>query len=469
MRTICIINQKGGVGKTTTTVNLGAGLSRKNRRVLLLDLDPQGSVATSFNDSSHKNMYDFLIDNADIRECIRSLGTNFDMVTSNDSLVSAEAQIQKIDNKEILLRKKINDFKEVFMKYDYILIDCPPSKGILTQNGILAGSEAIIPTTCDYLSYHSTKEIIDFINHMAEKYDHDITVSKIVPTLFDLRCADSNEVLCQMKNDFYEIVADPIRSNSKIKEAPKYGQSIFKYAKLSNGAEDYQRLVNQVIYDERRFKITPKENADEEVDSECDSPGRKIIEDSKSAVSKAAAKASMKLKSKSKDGKNKRKVAKEKKSKTDDSDKGDSNIKSKVKTRSEAKAKTKSEAKAKTKSEAKAKTKSEAKAKTKSEAKAKTKSGAKAKTKSGAKAKIKSDKQSETTDQTSLSASTSQSKTKLSKLAEKSMIKKLSKKNKTSSKGLTTKPKSKNKTTRIKKYKLQKTSKGAIMAQFGGF
>lgn len=311
MRKICIINQKGGVGKTTTTVNLGAGLSRKNRKVLLIDLDPQGHISTCFNDTSEKDMYDFLIENADIRECIKPLGTNFDMITCKESLTSAEIQIQQMPNKEIFLKKKLNDANDTIKKYDYVLIDCPPSIGLLAQNGILASTEAIIPTTCDYLGYKSTKAIIGFIEHLGEKYDHDITVTKIVPSIFDPRCTESNEILMHIMNDFYEKVADPIRSASKIKEAPKCGQSIFKYAKTSTGAEDYQRLVNSVIFDERKYKIDDRIELEENIDDTEELVVERIVPKATTSV-RATAKASMRSKSTSKKKTNKKKTTKEK-------------------------------------------------------------------------------------------------------------------------------------------------------------
>jgi len=296
MRKICIINQKGGVGKTTTTVNLGAGLSRKNRKVLLIDLDPQGHISTCFNDQSEKDMYDFLIENADIRECIKPLGTNFDMITCKESLVSAEIQIQQMPNKEIFLKQKLNNAKDTINKYDYVLIDCPPSIGLLAQNGILASTEAIIPTTCDYLGYKSTKTIIGFIEHLGEKYDHDINVTKIVPGMFDPRCTESNEILMHIMNDYYEKVADPIRSASKIKEAPKCGQSIFKFAKSSTGAEDYQRLVNSVIFDERKYKINERDELEEEIYDTEELVVERVVTKA-TTKARATAKASMRRKS----------------------------------------------------------------------------------------------------------------------------------------------------------------------------
>ncbi|MBT4541096.1 ParA family protein [Candidatus Woesearchaeota archaeon] len=312
MRKICIINQKGGVGKTTTTVNLGAGLSRKNRRVLLIDLDPQGHISTCFNDQSHKDMYDFLIENAHISECIKSLGTNFDMITSKESLTSAEVQIHQMDNKEGLLKRKLNEFNDIIKKYDYILIDCPPSIGILAQNGILASTEAIIPTTCDYLGYSSTKTMIGFIEHLGEKYDHDISVTKIVPSMFDSRCQESNDILMHVMNDYYEKVADPIRNTSKIKEAPKCGQSIFKYAKTSSGAEDYQRLVNSVIYDERKYKIEDRAELEEAVDDTEEYIEERIVPKA-TAKARATAKASMRTKvKKAKKKKGSKKIVKKK-------------------------------------------------------------------------------------------------------------------------------------------------------------
>ena len=289
MRKICVINQKGGVGKTTTTINLGAGLSRKNRRVLLIDLDPQGNIATSLGDAPQKNVYDFLIDNADIRECTRNLGQNFDIVTSNESLTRAEAEILMMQNKETLLKRKLNEGAEA-LNYDYILIDCPPSIGVLTQNAILACGEAIIPVSCDFLGYTGLKSIVSLINFMCERYDHDITVSKIIPTMYDLRSNVSKQTLVEIKNDFYEIVSDPIRVNSKLREAPKHKQSIFRFAKNSRGSKDYTRLCNQIMYDERRFKIRDAEQVEEveEIEEPPKKRGRK----------KGTTKAKTKLKSK---------------------------------------------------------------------------------------------------------------------------------------------------------------------------
>ena len=267
MRIISILNQKGGVGKTTTTINLGAGLTRKNRKVLLIDLDPQGNIATCFNDSSQKDMYDFLIDNADIQECIRNLGTNFDMITCKESLIRAEAQMLGMENKETLLRRKLRGSEHI-KNYDYVLIDCPPSIGLLSQNAILASSEIIIPVGCDYLSYKGLRTIVDLINYISDRYDHEIAISKIVPTMYDARNSLCVEILNQMSNDFYELVADPIRVSSKIKESPKFGKSIFKYDLKCTGAEDYMRLVNQVIFDERKYKIEEKKDAADLSDTE---------------------------------------------------------------------------------------------------------------------------------------------------------------------------------------------------------
>lgn len=271
MRRICIINQKGGVGKTTTAVNLGAGLSRHNRKVLILDLDPQGNIGICFNDTGEKDMYDFLIENADIKECTRNLGLNLDIITSKESLTRAEAMMVSMENKETLLRRKLVNVTS----YDYIIIDCPPSIGLLTQNAVLASTEAIIPVSCDYLSYKGLKAIVQLINFMVERYDHDIVVSRILPTLYEPRNSLNAEVLGQMKNDFYELISDPIDICPKLREAPKIGQSIFKFALKSKGARDYGKLVRSVIYEEKEFKLNPQMVIGEPIDDETAERTRK--------------------------------------------------------------------------------------------------------------------------------------------------------------------------------------------------
>jgi len=247
LRKICVINQKGGVGKTTTAVNLAAGLARENRRVLLIDIDPQGNVYTSLKAEKKKDIYDFLFNNAKADECITNLGKNLFLMMSSETLTKAEVHLQTKENKHLHLSEKL---KEVEGKFDYVILDCPPSLGIMNQNAILYSEEAFIPVSTDYLSYDALKKMIEAINDINSFYDHFCRVSKIIPTMFDKRNKLAKDILNLINSDHYGVVADPIRTCSKVKESPQKGKSVFGHAPKSRGAADYGNLVRYVIYDE---------------------------------------------------------------------------------------------------------------------------------------------------------------------------------------------------------------------------
>lgn len=249
MRKICIINQKGGVAKTTTTISLAAGLSRKGKKVLVLDLDAQGNIGVSLRAQGVKDMYDFLINGSDYRECVTHLGENLDIITSKETLTKAEFILVGENNRENILRNKMKEIKG----YDYIILDCSPSLGLLNQNALLAADEAIIPTSTDYLGYKALKKMILAIDSLNNVFDHDCKVTKIVPTMYDKRLKICRQILSDITNDYYGIVSNPINVSSKLKEAPGKGESIFKYAKGSRAAKDYQSVVNSVIQDELKM------------------------------------------------------------------------------------------------------------------------------------------------------------------------------------------------------------------------
>ncbi|MFT4303990.1 MAG: ParA family protein [Candidatus Woesearchaeota archaeon] len=251
MRTIAIINQKGGVAKTTTTISLAAGLSRKGKKVLVIDLDAQGNVGVALRSQSVKDVYDFLINTCDYRECLIHLGENLDLMTSKETLTKAEFLLVGEQNRELIFRNKL---KEI-VGYDYILIDCSPSLGLLNQNALLAANEAIIPTSTDILGFKALKKIILAIDSLNSVFDHDCQITKIVPTMYDKRLKVCKEILSKITNDYYEIVADPIHTCSKLKEAPSKGESIFKYAPNSQATKDYTRLVQSVIRDEQKYNV----------------------------------------------------------------------------------------------------------------------------------------------------------------------------------------------------------------------
>lgn len=247
MRKICIINQKGGVGKTTTAINIAAGLSRLNKKVLIIDFDAQGNVATSLNIEGEKDIYHILNENAIVKQCIKNLGQNLDLIASTESLAKTEVLIANMVNKEFVLKEKLKNLSG----YDYVLLDCAPGLSILNQNAMLYADEAIIPVSTDHLGYDALikmKKVIDKIN---DHFEHDLKISKVIPTLFDKRNKTCKDYLGKIQNDFYEVCTAPIRINSKLKEAPAHGKSIFSYAKSSNGAKDYMAVIKLILNDEQ--------------------------------------------------------------------------------------------------------------------------------------------------------------------------------------------------------------------------
>src|SRR3989344_2589346 len=227
MRKIAVFNQKGGVGKTTTAVNLAAGLSRNGKKVVLIDLDPQGSVHTWHTVDAKKNLYHLIVDQVPIGKCISNLGKNFD----------------------ILERRFTPD-----LDYDYVILDCPPSLRLMNQNALFYAREIVVPSSTDILGYDALRKTLKQVEKFNAKFGHRLMVSSIIPTLHDARSRVCKTVLKQMREEFTSLlVVDPIRQNAKLKEAPKAHKSIFSYARRSPGAEDYWKLVKLVLENEYMY------------------------------------------------------------------------------------------------------------------------------------------------------------------------------------------------------------------------
>ena len=246
MRKISIINQKGGVGKTTTAINIASGLSKQGKKVLLIDLDPQGNVASSLWIKSQYSLYDLLIDGVDPYKCITTVSENFDVITSDNSLHKAELILSGQPNREMVLKRSLASIND----YDYVLLDCPPTLNLLNYNALIYSNETFIPVSTDYLGMEGLRKMLDVLHQIEEVFDHKIRISAVIPTMFDKRNKLSRETLEEIRKGFNGEVTEPIRINTKLREAPKHGKSIFDYYKSANGAKDYQKIIERLLKEE---------------------------------------------------------------------------------------------------------------------------------------------------------------------------------------------------------------------------
>ncbi|MFH1400529.1 MAG: ParA family protein [Nanoarchaeota archaeon] len=242
MRKIAVINQKGGVGKTTSAVNIAYGLSEKGYKVLLMDLDGQGNIASVLHLRSEQDMYSLLVEGVEPAKCMLKVTDNLSVITSNDTLEKAEMILAGQPGRETILSRmmaKVRDF-------DFVFLDCPPSVGLLNHNALLYADEAFIPVSTDYLGVLGLKKMLREIETVNDIFSHKLRVTAIIPTMYDQRNKTCKDHLAEIKSHFDGVVTPPIRSNSKLKEFPQSGKPIFEYAKYSRGAKDYQRIVDAI-------------------------------------------------------------------------------------------------------------------------------------------------------------------------------------------------------------------------------
>lgn len=245
MRKICVINHKGGVGKTTTTINLAQGLGRAGRRVLVIDLDPQGNVAQCLGIEFTFDVYDYLIHEKPIERCIYH-EKDFDVMPTRETLTKAEMILAGEQSRETFLRRKLDSIAD----YDYVLLDCPPSLGLLNQNALLYATEAVVPTATDALGVQALRNMMEAVETINEVFDHALTVSIVVPTLYDARVRTCKEALADIHSIAYERVSAPIRTNAKLREAPRFQRTILDHDHRSRGAQDYQLVIEMLLQQE---------------------------------------------------------------------------------------------------------------------------------------------------------------------------------------------------------------------------
>ena len=255
-KVIAIANQKGGVGKTTTSINLSASLAVKGKKVLVIDTDPQGNTTSGFGVDKNElenTIYELMLGECSIQDCIlKDVIKNVSIIPSNVNLAAAEIELIGVDKKEFILKGEVDWVKD---KYDFIIIDCPPSLNTLTINALTTADSVLVPIQCEYYALEGLRQLIHTVNLVKERLNPELDMEGVVFTMYDSRTNLSMQVVENVKEHLNQnIYKTMIPRNIRLAEAPSYGMPIHMYDPKSAGAESYMSLADEVIKHNRKKK-----------------------------------------------------------------------------------------------------------------------------------------------------------------------------------------------------------------------